>query len=115
MCSQAFFLLHENHPNKWNAVQMRTNESRVIIGFSGFAAAATTGVSHTLVVRTSSLVATDSLNVAVRIASHSITLDYAGPDNPLAIIVVAVLPSSYRNGVGILFHRFSKLNSPAHR
>jgi hypothetical protein len=34
------FLLHENHPNKWNAVQMRTNESRVIIGFSGFEAVA---------------------------------------------------------------------------
>src|SRR5215469_13571415 len=32
-------------------------------------------------------------------------LDYAGPSNPLAICVVAVLPSSSRNGVGILFHR----------
>src|SRR6266478_1285529 len=32
-------------------------------------------------------------------------LDYAGPDNPLAISVVVVLPSSSRNGVGILFHR----------
>src|SRR5207249_3380848 len=32
-------------------------------------------------------------------------LDYAGPDNPLAINVVAVLPSSTRNGVGVLFHR----------
>jgi|SRR5580700_1259767 len=30
--------------------------------------------------------------------------DYAGPSNPLAIIVVAVLPSSHRNGVGVLFH-----------
>jgi hypothetical protein len=44
-------------------------------------------------------------------------LDYAGPDNPLAISVVAVLPSSlYRNGVGVLIQTsFSKLNSPAHR
>jgi hypothetical protein len=32
-------------------------------------------------------------------------LDYAGPSNPLAINVVAVLPSSTRNGVGVLFHR----------
>src|SRR5262245_1828657 len=32
-------------------------------------------------------------------------LDYAGPSNPLAISVVAVLPSSTRNGVGVLFHR----------
>ena len=32
-------------------------------------------------------------------------LDYAGSDNPLAINVVVVLPSSTRNGVGILFHR----------
>jgi hypothetical protein len=32
-------------------------------------------------------------------------LDYAGPNNPLAISVVVVLPSSSRNGVGILFHR----------
>ena len=32
-------------------------------------------------------------------------LDYAGPSNPLAINVVAVLPSSTRKGVGILFHR----------
>ncbi len=32
-------------------------------------------------------------------------LDYAGPSNPLAICVVAVLPSSTRNGVGVLFHR----------
>jgi hypothetical protein len=31
--------------------------------------------------------------------------DYAGPNNPLAIIVVAVLPSSSRNGVGVLLHR----------
>jgi len=31
--------------------------------------------------------------------------DYAGPDNPLAISVVVVLPSSTRKGVGILFHR----------
>jgi len=31
--------------------------------------------------------------------------DYAGPDNPLAISVVVVLPSSNRKGVGILFHR----------
>src|SRR5208283_5701742 len=32
-------------------------------------------------------------------------LDYAGSNNPLAINVVVVLPSSLRNGVGILFHR----------
>src|SRR5262245_11384701 len=32
-------------------------------------------------------------------------LDYAGPINPLALYVVAVLPSSTRNGVGVLFHR----------
>src|ERR1700681_2970088 len=32
-------------------------------------------------------------------------LDYAGSGNPLAISVVVVLPSSTRNGVGILFHR----------
>src|SRR5258708_10099931 len=32
-------------------------------------------------------------------------LDYAGPSNPLAINVVAVLPSSTRKGVGVLFHR----------
>src|ERR1035437_5019542 len=32
-------------------------------------------------------------------------LDYAGPDNPLAVYVVAVLPSSTRNRVGVLFHR----------
>src|SRR5208337_5289084 len=32
-------------------------------------------------------------------------LDYAGPANPLAVSVVVVLPSSLRNGVGILFHR----------
>src|ERR1039458_9445444 len=32
-------------------------------------------------------------------------LDYAGPDNPLAINVVVVLPSSTRNRVGVLFHR----------
>src|SRR5215472_18933241 len=31
--------------------------------------------------------------------------DYAGPDNPLALSVVVVLPSSLRNGVGVLFHR----------
>src|SRR6266436_2406109 len=31
--------------------------------------------------------------------------DYAGPSNPLAVSVVVVLPSSSRNGVGILFHR----------
>jgi hypothetical protein len=43
-------------------------------------------------------------------------LDYAGPNNPLAISVVVVLPSPYRNGVGVLFQTgFSKLNSPAHR
>src|SRR4029077_20205856 len=42
--------------------------------------------------------------------------DYAGPSNPLAINVVAVLPSSTRNGVGILYRTgFSKLNHPAHR
>jgi len=32
-------------------------------------------------------------------------LDYAGPSNPLAISVVAVLLSSTRNGVSVLFHR----------
>ena len=32
-------------------------------------------------------------------------LDYAGPNNPLAINVAVVLPSSSRNGVGILFQR----------
>ncbi len=32
-------------------------------------------------------------------------LDYAGSDNPLAGSVVVVLPSSSRNGVGILFQR----------
>ena len=32
--------------------------------------------------------------------------DYAGPDNPLALSVVVVLPSSLRNGVSILIHRF---------
>jgi hypothetical protein len=32
-------------------------------------------------------------------------LDYGGPDNPLAFSVVVVLPSSLRNGVGVLFHR----------
>ena len=32
-------------------------------------------------------------------------LDYAGSNNPLAVSVVVVLPSSSRNGVGILFHR----------
>src|SRR5580658_6774037 len=43
-------------------------------------------------------------------------LDYAGPDNPLAVSVVVVLPSSLRNGVGVLCQTdFSKLNSPAHR
>src|SRR6266571_9079958 len=43
-------------------------------------------------------------------------LDYAGPNNPLAISVVVVLPSSLRNGVGVLCQTvFSKLNSPAHR
>ncbi len=31
--------------------------------------------------------------------------DYAGPDNPLAVNVVVVLPSFLRNGVGVLFHR----------
>src|SRR5436853_4564041 len=43
-------------------------------------------------------------------------LDYAGPDNPLAVSVVVVLPSSLRNRVGVLCQTvFSKLNSPAHR
>src|SRR6266481_4595286 len=32
-------------------------------------------------------------------------LDYAGPIKPLALRVVVVLPSSSRNGVGILFQR----------
>jgi hypothetical protein len=32
-------------------------------------------------------------------------LDYAGPGNPLAFSVAVVLPSSTRNGVGVLFHR----------
>jgi hypothetical protein len=31
--------------------------------------------------------------------------DYAGPGNPLAVCVVVVLPSSHRNGVGVLFNR----------
>jgi hypothetical protein len=39
-------------------------------------------------------------------------LDYAGPSNPLAISVVAVLPSSSRNGVGVLFHRLFEAQSP---
>src|SRR5260370_12125505 len=39
-------------------------------------------------------------------------LDYAGPSNPLAIGVVAVLPSSTRNGVGVLFHRLFEAQSP---
>jgi len=43
-------------------------------------------------------------------------LDYAGPDSPLAVSVVVVLPSSLRNGVGVPCQTvFSKLNSPAHR
>jgi hypothetical protein len=42
-------------------------------------------------------------------------LDYAGPSNPLATSVVAVLPSSTRNGVGVCSIGFSKLNSPAHQ
>ena len=32
-------------------------------------------------------------------------LDYAGPNQPLAFNVAVVLPSSSRNGVGILFQR----------
>jgi hypothetical protein len=32
-------------------------------------------------------------------------LDYAGPIQPLAFNVVVVLPSSYRNGVSILYQR----------
>ena len=32
-------------------------------------------------------------------------LDYAGPNQPLAFNVVVVLPSSSRNGVGVLFQR----------
>jgi hypothetical protein len=32
-------------------------------------------------------------------------LDYAGPNQPLAIHAAVVLPSSYRNGVGILDQR----------
>ena len=32
-------------------------------------------------------------------------LDYAGPNKPLAINVVVVLPSPSRNGVGILYQR----------
>jgi hypothetical protein len=39
-------------------------------------------------------------------------LDYAGPNNPLAVSVVVVLPSSLRNGVGILFHRLFEAQSP---
>ena len=31
--------------------------------------------------------------------------DYAGPNNPLATSVVAVLPSSSRNAVGVLSYR----------
>src|SRR6266852_2847755 len=38
--------------------------------------------------------------------------DYAGPSNPLATSVVAVLPSSTRNGVGVLFHRLFEAQSP---
>jgi len=32
-------------------------------------------------------------------------LDYEGPNKPLAIGVAVVLPSSHRNGVGVLIHR----------
>ncbi len=32
-------------------------------------------------------------------------LDYAGPNKPLAFNVVVVLPSSFQNGVGILYPR----------
>jgi hypothetical protein len=43
-------------------------------------------------------------------------LDYAGPTVHSRINVVAVLPSSTRNGVGVLYRTgFSKLNHPAHR
>src|SRR5260370_26826015 len=39
-------------------------------------------------------------------------LDYAGSNNPLAISVVVVLPSSSRNGVAILFHRLFEPHKP---
>jgi hypothetical protein len=39
-------------------------------------------------------------------------LDYAGPSNPLAISVVAVLPSSSPKGVGVLFHRLFEAQYP---
>jgi len=38
--------------------------------------------------------------------------DYAGPNKPLAYSVVVVLPSSSRNGVGILFHRLFEAQLP---
>src|SRR5262250_3610777 len=39
-------------------------------------------------------------------------LDYAGPSKPLATSVVAVLPSSSRNGVGILIYGLFAAQSP---
>ena len=42
-------------------------------------------------------------------------LDYAGPNNPLAINVVVVLPSSSWRESASWKIVFSKLNSPAHR
>jgi hypothetical protein len=40
--------------------------------------------------------------------------DYAGPNSPLAFNVVVRVAFLDRNGVGVLFRDFSKLNSPAH-
>src|SRR5229473_1856501 len=42
-------------------------------------------------------------------------LDCAGPSNPLALIVVAVLPSPLGTESASCSIGFSKLNSPAHR
>src|SRR5260370_13554905 len=42
-------------------------------------------------------------------------LDYAGSNNPLAISVVVVLPSSLRTESAPCSFAFSKLNSPAHQ
>src|ERR1700680_1872421 len=42
-------------------------------------------------------------------------LDYAGPTIHLRLAWLPYCLPPYRNGVGILFHRLSKLNSPAHR
>ena len=39
-------------------------------------------------------------------------LDYPGPNQPLAFNVVVVLPSSSRNGVGILYQRLFEAQQP---